>query len=468
MLLTVQVPVVDVRPLLGIETGRHPYPTFPSPDRVFAARSPEHHHSSFVPGLGAVRPRLKGGAPPWPSERYYIDARSTIRVARPPARPGYVTSPTPTFRNFYTDGVVGRLELGFRWEGDSRYLVGMQNAVLKTPARLARQPREAAVPCGHFGAPFARHVLRSTTQAGHADPEQWWIQSGIPTVVTEFPSTGEVIEASMEVRDVDLPGRIDHRWGHVAGVRASFWSLTQGDAGTEQFYRLRVHLSRLHTDFTVLAMVLAMCAAGRLDANAAAVEDYLVRTSSLLCRERRHGFAQRELIADAYRAAQGAYGDVLETLDHLGPHLGSERLRSSLFQLTRVAGAPAITIDIQELVMHKYESNMYGDNYGALSTGSGDAVVNNASAADISRLLGELADAVAQLHNLSDENRMTVEDTIEGLHREIQDNNGQPDRERVGSRLRRILQITGESGTAGTAVAALIAAIQAALGIAMI
>src|SRR5882762_6951223 len=98
-----QISIVDVRPLLAVPTHRHAQPAFPRPDRVYSQRSALHHQTSFVAGVGPVRPRLTGAAGPRSSENYYVDVASLIRLGRMP--PGL----KPLFRHFHTDGVVGRL-----------------------------------------------------------------------------------------------------------------------------------------------------------------------------------------------------------------------------------------------------------------------------------------------------------------------------------------------------------------------
>jgi hypothetical protein len=128
LLLSVQIPVVDFRPLLAQDTGRHEQPAFPQPDRVFSRGSSQHHRSSFVAGVGPVRPRLKGGAGPWVSESYYIDVSSLVRLritklpADSEARYFRIKRlPRPVYRNFHTDGIVGRVEIGFDYDD---YLLG--------------------------------------------------------------------------------------------------------------------------------------------------------------------------------------------------------------------------------------------------------------------------------------------------------------------------------------------------------
>ena len=75
--------------------------------------SRDHHRSDHVRWLGAVRPRLRGGVPPWQSESSYVDVRNSIRVGRP-ERFDTVAAKV-AYRNFCTDGIAGRLEVCFAY-----------------------------------------------------------------------------------------------------------------------------------------------------------------------------------------------------------------------------------------------------------------------------------------------------------------------------------------------------------------
>ena len=477
MLIAVQLPLVDVRPLLDVPTGRHLQPSFPHPDRIFARHSPDHYRTSFVAGLGPVRPRLRGRAnAPWPSESYYIDTRSTIRVRRPAAsRNGSRRlGGFPAYRNFYTDGVVGRLELGFRYrvpqdESPTAFLGRVQSRVLELPVRVAAAGSTAELV--HFGPRFAGHLLAITTNRAEAAPPQpWLIQAGAPAVIAEITSDEELTPFERGI-GYQPPGTLEQRWSRFGGVRVSLWTLRQGDSTPDEFRRLRVHVSRLHADFTAFDTVLGMCAAGKLDASYPPVESYLIRSVDLLVRRKRHGFAQAELMTYVVNAVQSAYADTLSTLDYLGGQIGSPQLKQRLGTMRAFLDeSSGISIEIGEIVMSKYETTINGGTQGIVHGGSGDVSENQVSVGvggeDLAALLAGLRTAMEELRgHLPPDAAVIAEDTAEGVRRELERPEAERDTERLGGRIGRLLGIAKDAGLAGSALAAAVTAIRLAIGL---
>ncbi|MGH3713618.1 MAG: hypothetical protein ACRDT4_09200 [Micromonosporaceae bacterium] len=479
MLLAVQVPVVDVRRLLSMATGRHPQPDFPKPDRVHARHTVDHHRTSFVAGLGPVRPRLRGrGSSPWPSESYYVDARASVRLGRQVSTIwGRRQGARPVYRNFYTDGVVGRLELGFQsrlrpGHRSESVLPELCNALLASPVRLAAPVSPATagvVPLVNFGSRFAGHLLAATTnRAEGVCPEPWWITAGTPALIVEVTRDEEPVVLSPDFAYQRF-GAVEQRWQRVSGVRVSMWTLRQGDSTLDEFRRLRVHVSRLHSDFAAFDAVLAMCEAGKLDPEQPAVEAYLIRTIELLIRPKRHGFAQLELLTYVVNAAQGAYPDTVAALDYLGGQLGSGRLRDLLEALRLVLDdATRVVFQIGDISVNNFETHI-DHVQGPVHTGSGDQHVrdvNIGAGPDVAALLADLTKAIEGLREtLPPDTAITVEDTAEGVRRELERPEGERDKQRLGDRVRRLLGIANEAGAAGTSLAGAVTAIGAAVGL---
>jgi hypothetical protein len=161
--VTMQLPVVDVRPLVAGNTYRDPRPNWPVPTRRFSRRSPDHHRSDYVRGLGAVRPRLRGGVAPWLSESSYVDVRNCVRVGTPDRFDSGQASAKVAYRNFYTDGIVGRLEVCFAFHGWDGHRTDLMSRYATQAPTWLRGRRDDAVPLVGFGRRFAAHLLDVTT-----------------------------------------------------------------------------------------------------------------------------------------------------------------------------------------------------------------------------------------------------------------------------------------------------------------
>jgi hypothetical protein len=471
--VTVQLPLVDVRPLLADATHRDPLPHFPLPDRVYSRASADHHRSNFVRGLGALRPRLQGGAPPWLSESYYVDVAGQLRVARQRGeaahRDGRYVTATPVYRNFYTDGVAGRVEVCFRVlgpRGEPPYRPDKAwRLVVTAPARL-RDDGNPPGPVIGAGPAFARHLLRATTTGG-GSPESWWVRAGTPAIITEIPAG----EQSSWHRTLDQ--RLVHQWVKSSGVRASAWEMTQGTGFAEEFRRLRVHLSRLHADFVTMQVVLGLIQSGQLDPAYPPAERYVAQTLGLLLRPARHGYSQSELLTEALQHSTDAHADTLASLEYLADAAGSPALAGLADRLTE-ALAPTgpdniqrAVINVRELVMTKYEPHVQGGTFnGPVNFGSGGAHQRIGPSADeLAPLVEQLFAAFDQVRfQLPDEQRYKADHAIDDISEESGKDPGKRSKTRLLARLDSLLTLASTIGGAGEALGHAVTAIRAAFG----
>jgi len=475
--VTVQLPVVDVRPLVAGNTYRDPRPNWPVPARRFSRRSQNHHRSDFVRGLGPVRPRLRGGVAPWLSESSYVDVRNRVRVGTPERFDSDQASAKVAYRNFYTDGIVGRLEVGFVFQGwDSRRTDLMSHYATEAPTWL-RGLREHAVPLLDFGPRFAARLLDATTvgdplSTGSGlgdelltwwDQQEWAVRAGEPAVITE-------------TRGVATAGASLHQtWWITKGTRLASWNLEQGGADPEEMRRLKTHVSRLHAGFLAAETVLGLCVNGKLDPDHPPVERFLVSTLDTLLRPRRHGFGNAQLLGMVIGHARDVYWDTVGILQDALGLLDNDRIRSRVADYhDLVAGAMAptrreITIDVKELVMTKYESNISGGTFhGPVNTGSGGAHQHNTGtdAVSLAEALEQLRTVVTSMSaTLPPEDAVAAEDASAGLAREADQAVDERRHPGILARLSSLTEVATRAGGAGTALAAAVTAVRAAFGL---
>jgi hypothetical protein len=475
--VTVQLPVVDVRPLVTGNTHRDPRPNWPVPARRFSAHSQNHHRSDYVRGLGAVRPRLRGGVAPWLSESSYVDVRNRVRVGTPERFDPDQASAKLAYRNFYTDGVVGRLEVCFAFRGwDHRRTELMSHYATEAPTWL-RGRHDNAVPLRDFGPRFAAHLLDATTLGDPMytgsglvdellawwDLQEWAVRAGGPAVITETPGTAAEDSS------------VHQTWRITKGTRLACWRLGQGGADPEEMRRLKTHVSRLHAGFLAAETVLSLCVNGRLDPDHPPVERFLVSTLDTLLRPRRHGFGNARLLGMVIGHARDVYWDTVGTLQDALRSLDNERIRSRVEQYhDLVAGAIAptrreITIEVKELVMTKYESNISGGTFhGPVNSGSGGAHQHNTGTDTMSlaEALEQLQAAVAAISaTLPPKDAVAAEDASAGLAREADQAEDKRRRPGILARLSSLTDVATRAGGAGTALAAAITSVRAAFGL---
>jgi hypothetical protein len=469
--VTVQLPVVDVRPLVADNTFRDPQPYWPVPARRFSRRSRNHHRSNFVWGLGPVRPRLRGGVAPWLSESSYVDLRRGLRVTTPERFDGWQGTARLAYRNFYTDGIVGRLEVCFffraRPDKDMPHDRHLLRYAMSAPAWL-RGGAGLSAPLVDFGPVFADHLLHATTvgkQVGEWElwlPD-WWLQSAQPALIMERPG------------NADGDAELSQNWRIAEGARVSCWRIDQRGADNEEMRRLRVHVSRLHAGFSAAEVVLGLCVNGMLDPNHPPVERFLIDTLDVLLRPVRHGFSNAHLLGLVVGHARDVYWDTATTLRHALELLDNPKITARVTEYHDLItgaitpGRHEVTVNVKELVMTKYESNISGGTFqGPVNTGSGGAHQYNTGtdAVQLAELLVRLKTAVAELApTLPPQAAVAAEDAAAGLERAADQAPEERATTGIMARLSSLLEIAANAGGAGTALAAAVTAVRTAFGV---
>lgn len=473
MLVVVQHPVVDVRGLLPGPDHRIDSPRWPHPLRVHPRGSRDDCRTDFIRGLGPVRRRMRGNPSPWLNESYYVDARNRIVLSglsgTDPRLPFKVRL-KPLFRRFYSDGVVGRFEIGFFCDLDFR---GLDPTTIGAGARAAlgvlariRGGVDASQPLAHFGPALAGHLLTATTRRtpGGFTPPRWWVSVGTP---------GVFLEVQQRPRDDVRQVRLWHTAPIVANTPVSCWTIADtAESDRELLRRLRVQVSHLHADLAALETVLGFCRSGRL-APGNGVEDFLDDMCGKLLRRQRNGLTQHEYLTEVIDAARGYFADRIWMLQVLSDQVSSKGLARKLTDtatlLSEALARPQgnfYLINGGDLVQEKNETVVHGSAgvVASKSTVTMRDVNMGAQSADVAALVEKLEAEVAALRGkVTDEVADRAEDTIAGVSKELAAK--EPDKPGMLRRLTTLVTLAKSAGGAGTALAAAVTALRTALGL---
>lgn len=263
MFVLVEFPIADMRNFLGAEARRLSRPLLP------LAR-PE---KEFVRSTGMVARRRKGGVKEWAGEELYVDAARAIRFdgrldlnRLGGAKLSGV--PVRAIRRFYSDGVVGRYQVGLglkvqssmsfpwvdQWDPLLRRLLEIRVHV-QAPGAMAKGSR-----LGAAGDLLAAHFLAATTCKAAADvkaPLKWWVSGGEPVMIVDYsdhpnfvPRGGCEIQGAEDIA-------LAYRRLEMGGFSCSTWFMANQGADPEVFRRFRVHLGRLHAERECLNLIIS-------------------------------------------------------------------------------------------------------------------------------------------------------------------------------------------------------------------
>jgi hypothetical protein len=275
MLVTIQIPIADIRYLLGSNVARLAKPAWPIPSQ----------DDDFVRGLGRIERRANGGSSSVLHEVMY--ARADRAVKFPDGLPMWKGDGNSgkvlfrsSYRRFFYDGkVVARLELGFTPRGESNKLVSSEGldanellaALLSMPTTIkgTEESRQTSGPLS-VSKELTRFLLRATSSKKDSlHVQDWWMISGEPVVVIER-SVGEIISLPRSAKMLDIEGpaqfapfflRVWHR-----RMAVPVWILTRCEGNDEVNTReIRLCVLRLHAEIEVLKAVFRAIAIGQVE-----------------------------------------------------------------------------------------------------------------------------------------------------------------------------------------------------------
>jgi hypothetical protein len=306
VLISVQLPLGDIRPFVGEKTGRLLRPRWQDPA----------YERDFVRSVGVVKGRLRGGVDGWPSEETFCTAEPPLRfaeqlswLARKNGHPA-LCSFQPVYRRLLDNGeAVARLELGLanaprrppmRFETLLRLVRDVER--LPMTVRAAKVPQRVAL--ARAGDLVANDLLLATTATG-ATPDVAWLRGRKPRIVVEYDD-GEVSDppAHMDAPGFDFDAGIELTHRH--GEHASAWFVRARSGARMDIVRnLRLHLLRLHAEREALGVVLAAAHDDLLCADASAepyrrLDRYLERATGFLNRTSVYGLSVTPLLDLAY------------------------------------------------------------------------------------------------------------------------------------------------------------------------
>jgi hypothetical protein len=360
LLAVVVIPLTDVRPFVGQDTGRHLVPVWPV---VYFPE--EKHRIPFIRGFGQVRERAAGGGLEWSSEGTFCDVSHALRFSRRifADRPALRTLPFRAycgFRRIYWDGrfqggtglepasVVGRVEVGFvvrreddlPLELDPGPLGELLTSILTHECYLLGRGRDQpAREAGRFallaaGQRLAEAYLRASTKTmamAMAEANPWWVGAGRPLVLlkTDDPGDVEIPQGAVQVRDAELERRDIEVFLHrhpAQGMLRPVWIVRHKGVTIDALRRLRINISRVHSEIAALRWVTNVVNKGQLapaprSAADNRFQEYLREALPYLSRDSFNGLANFELLQAALSVLDAPSPNELRTLRGVVEHI---------------------------------------------------------------------------------------------------------------------------------------------------
>ena len=328
MLLTLRIPVVDLRPFCR--------PDYPQGVRFPATWSED---KEFVRHFGPVIKRPRGPMNPWISERAFCQYDRALRF--PPSYQSLLTADVPEFaffrvmRRLYPATTLNDLfhvdvQLASRprrfssdWEAVRQYrlaeadLVSMVNAVLSLPTTVLSAPNSPAKqPLGKSGPSLASALDTATTTMRPSGR----VVAGAPAIALEVEREELVSTRWAGLWEIDDGLRLSARavvfGGRTVNVFVVGRRLRRIDRNRSR--ALRIHLLRLHSEREYLRRIGRLLAndgflEGCSQAQIERIQNALNQSLATLTRARSNGFSTPELTA-AFIADRTISGSELEVL----------------------------------------------------------------------------------------------------------------------------------------------------------
>jgi hypothetical protein len=271
MLFILQFPFADMRDIQAYDTGKLSTPLWPIPQ-------PDYN---FIRSFGIVRERKQGGLTGWVGENIICQADRAIRFTRfSPIADPWTPKTYPIkviFRRFYSDGsILGKFEIGLRigLKGDSfsgRLLDDVICQILKLDVTIPNplgEPKNCKL--WQSGKYLSNLYGMATTKTKYLEKTQPFLSIVKPCrpllilvhdgEVKQIPFDGKVIPSTFH-RKTALSF---HNYAHE-GIFLPLWVIR--NEPLEEARKLRIYLSRLHSERECLKAVLSSIANGNVEVN---------------------------------------------------------------------------------------------------------------------------------------------------------------------------------------------------------
>ncbi len=317
MFLAIQFPFADARGFLDEGGGRLSRPAWPLVNPGY----------DFLRSSGLVRPRRRGGVSDWAGEEIFSDAKRALRFEDHLGTKWYCLGSSSgnfkcAFRRFHSQGTVARFEIGLRFSADKAVgdpILPFLRDVLTMPVIVpdidGNVPHQPSIQLALAGQKLAKHFLVSTTNhkcmQTNAMPQTWWFTCGNLGIIVEYFGDLELPPHTRHV--INISGAqisLSHTWLAIGKCRCSVWFMHNSSADRETARRLRIHLTRLHSERECLKIILSHLGdktrfdLKKYDASSERLQHYLKDAVNLLQRPKFMGFRQSPML----KAAQEAHG----------------------------------------------------------------------------------------------------------------------------------------------------------------
>jgi hypothetical protein len=309
VLVVVQLPFADLRPVLTLPTYRLDRPHWSNPLHLI-----DDVGRGFVRGMGHLRNRRGHGDLSWENEGIYCAAANAIRFPRHfedqpfGSITGFRGSSALGSRRFYAYGPIVRFEVSMsrplaRHGLSGRELDDFLASVLQVPVRIGGGG--TLVPLHTALDALGELVLRSTTRTVQKPEPQCRLLPGRPSIIVEYRE-GEIDPgpAGHQLLPVEYFVNLDYRDVKADHCLAQAWLLgADANSDKDALRRIRIHLTRLHSELECARLVLSALGNFKVSqVNLHQVGDYVRRFLNLLEKKTAYGHEQEPILQQALAA----------------------------------------------------------------------------------------------------------------------------------------------------------------------
>jgi hypothetical protein len=234
------------------------------------------------------------------------------------------SSLTPISRRIFSDGRgVVRAEVGFTLRSPKKrsrlWLSG--EGCTQLVFRTLDVPTRVPSPDGSHVSqtllrsdrPIAKYLLHCTTlmkRNRDFELKPWWLSPGQPSLVLEYPA-GALRSLPRQAQQVQAVSSRDATLHHMAlwrhGHLTTIWLIgVKPSANRDVIRRLRIHLTRLHTERECLSVILSNIALGKIPVKRGTdeterLQSYLNKAMKVFFAAQRYGIDQSDILRVAYQ-----------------------------------------------------------------------------------------------------------------------------------------------------------------------